>query len=382
MVDQNYDIVIVGAGPAGCLAARSAARDGAKVLVLDKRREIGVPVQCGGALAGKVLGDLGIGLEEEYVLNEVDSLKAVSPSGNSVVLNSDDSDFILDREDFDKHLAVLAGREGADVKTWSYVDGVLKEDGKVFGVSYRGEEGEKEVFADVVIAADGVMSRVARWAGFDVSSGMGNSLSGVQFELVGADVDEDTIEFCFGEEIAPGGYGWIFPIGEGRVKVGVNVFSSKVSRDALKYLEDFVSSRSTLDEGQIVEINSAVVPVSGLLERTFDDNFLVVGDAARQGNALTGGGTGWALRAGDIAGRVSAEAVDKGDTSKEFLSKYQDLWEEEMGAELRGYHQGREILTDFGDEEYEKMIEVFEDFDLESISLDKLLAYLPEGKFW
>ena len=383
LVEDKYDVVVIGAGPSGVMAARSAAESGASVLVLDKRKELGVPVHCGEAISGKVLDDLGIGFDSEFISNEFERSRIVSPSGSSNIFESSSSSmsFILDRESFDKHLAVLAGREGAEILTGTYVDDLLFEDGDVSGVSCRWRRGENEVNADVVIAADGIMSRAARWAGFDTGSDSGNTFSGAQFEIAGAGgIEQDLSEFYFGEDIAPGGYGWVFPKGEGRANVGLGVLTSRTDKDALKYLEDFVSDRSGLDDGQIVEINSAAVPVSGLLDETYLDNFLIVGDAAHQGNALTGGGTGWAMRAGDIAGNVAAEGVCEGDTSKEFLSKYQELWEAEIGDQLEGYHRGKDILYDLEDDDLDRILDELKELDTGKISLTKLLPYFSDLK--
>ncbi len=384
MEKNNYDIAIVGGGPAGSMTAKAAAENGADVIVLDKRRELGVPVQCGEALNEEVLNELGIELESRWAVNKIDKSKLVAPSGQSVILEQKSSPkdgYILDRKVFDKHLATLAGREGAEIQTRTYVDGVLKEDGKPVGVSYRGSGDDTEIFADVIVAADGVMSRVARWAGFDTALSLNNIESGIQFKMVNIDVEEkNMMEFYFGDDIAPGGYVWVFPRGEDKANVGIGVLPSEADQDAIKYLEKFVSNKPELQDGHIVEINTGGVPVSGPLEKTYGDNFLIVGDAARQVNAMTGGGIDWSMRAGNIAGEVAARAVEEGDTSEENLKEYQDRWRERMGDELEGYYQGKEIMLDFTDEDLNEIAESLQDVDFDEISLSKLLLSIMEVK--
>ncbi len=384
MEKNNYDIIVVGCGPAGSMTAKAAAENGADVLVLDKRRELGVPVQCGEALGEDVLNELGIEPDSSWAVNKIDKSKLISPSGMSITLeqkNTPKVGYILDRKVFDKYLATLAGQEGSEIRIWTYVDDVLKEDGEITGVSYRGRGEESEVFGDIIVAADGVMSRVSRWAGFGSALNLDNIESGVQFKMVNIDIEEkNQMEFYFGENKAPGGYVWVFPTGEDEANIGLGVLPSRAEKDAIKYLEKFVENKPELKSGQVVEINTGGVPVSGPLEKTYDDNFLIVGDAARQVNALTGGGIDWSMRAGNIAGEVAAKAVEEGDTSGENLKEYQDRWRERMGEELDGYYQGKEILLDLTDDELDEIAESLQDVEFDEISLTKLLISMMEVK--
>ncbi len=238
-----------------------------------------------------------------------------------------------------------------------------------------------DIFSDILVSADGVMSKVARWAGFDTVLSLDSIESGVQFKMVNVDIEEkDMMEFYFGNEIAPGGYAWIFPRSEDEANVGLGVLPSKAAKDAIKYLENFVSNKPELENGHIIEINTGGIPVSGPLEKTYGDNILIVGDAARQVNALTGGGIDWSMRAGNIAGEVAAKSIKEGDTSEDNLKEYQDRWEKRMGAELEAYYKGKEILLELSDDELDEIAESLQDVDFEEISLSKLLLSIMEIK--
>ncbi|MEM4201902.1 MAG: NAD(P)/FAD-dependent oxidoreductase, partial [Candidatus Hadarchaeum sp.] len=129
---ESYDVVVVGAGPAGSVAAYSAAKAGTSVLVLERRREIGVPVQCGEALSEDVLKEMNIKPDPSWAVNPTNSVKIVSPSGIAVRISerrvTGKVGYILNRKIFDKYLALRAAEAGADVRVGTYVDGLMLKD--------------------------------------------------------------------------------------------------------------------------------------------------------------------------------------------------------------------------------------------------------------
>lgn len=377
MKKNEYEIVVVGAGPGGSTAARYAAENGADVLFIDKRQELGVPVQCGEALSEEVLNDLDIEPDPCWAVNKIDKSKLVAPSGEFITMaqrTASKIGYILDRKIFDKELAILAVRQGADLMTSTYVDRLVQEQEKISGVSYKSIEEKGEISADIVIAADGVMSRVARWAGFNTNLPPEQIESGVQFKIVDAGLESKSqMEFHFGNKIAPGGYAWVFPKAEDIANVGLGVQPPRAEKKPIKYLKDFVSNKPELAKGQIMEVNVGGVPVSGPVDKTYGDNIMIVGDAARQVNALTGGGIDWAMRAGKTAGEVAAKAVTEGDTSKANLKEYEERWKNQMGEDLERYYKGKEVLLDLSDEELDDLADTLQDVDFEEISLADLL---------
>ena len=350
-------------------------------MLLDKRRELGVPVQCGEALNEDVLRELNIKPDQRWALNKINVVKLVSPSGIEVRIAekkvAGKVGYILDRKHFDKHLAILAVREGADIMVGTFVNGLLARGGRVKGVRARGIGGKIEIPADVVIAADGISSRVARWAGLNTALKLDEIESGVQFQMVGIDLESSSMmEFYFGNEIAPGGYGWVFPKGDDVANVGLGVLGSRPGRPPIEYLRAFVERMPNLKKGKIIEINAGGVPVGGPLKRTVKGNLLVVGDAARQVNALTGGGIDWSMRAGNIAGEVAAKAVSEGDTSEKKLSEYERLWRELMGKRLERYLKAKNVLISLTDDEMDQLAETLSKVKFDKISLMEMLKTL------
>jgi len=380
-LSEKYDIVVVGAGPAGSMAARAAARSGAKVLLLDKRRELGVPVQCGEAISEDPLKDLGIKPDPRWIAGRTNAVKIVSPSGVIVRITEKKIvgkvGYILDRKVFDKHLATLAAKEGADVKVGTLVDGLIMENGRMRGVKASGIGGRLEALADVIIAADGIGSRIARWAGINTALKLVDIESGIQFQMVGIDLESSsTMEFYLGSKIVPGGYVWVFPKGEDMANVGLGVLGSRAERPAIEYLRDFVNKMPGLRKGKIIEINAGGIPVGGPIKKTVKDNLLIVGDAARQVNALTGGGIDTAMRAGDIAGEVAAKAAAEGDVSEKRLNEYERRWREQMSRRLERYLKAKNVFISLSDEDLDRLAKALSGVKFEKISLTDMLKAL------
>lgn len=383
-LQEKYDVVVVGAGPAGSTAAYAAAKNGASVLMLDRRRELGVPVQCGEALAEDILNELDIKPDPQWAVGRTNTVKIVSPSGIEVRISerkvTGKVGYVLNRKVFDKFLAVRAAKAGADVTVGAYVDGLIIEDGRPKGVKARGINGKLEAAAEVIIAADGVGSRVARWAGLNTTLKLDDIESGIQFQMVGVDFESSSMmEFYLGSKIAPSGYAWVFPKGEDMANVGLGVLASRAERRPIEYLRDFIARMPGLSKGKVVEINGGGDPVSGPLKKTVKDSLLVVGDAARQVNPLTGGGIDSAMRAGNIAGEVAAKAVKEGNTSEKRLNEYEKRWRESMGKRLERYLKGKEVLLSLSDDELDSLAKSLSGVRFDKISLTDMLKALMKA---
>ena len=190
---DSYDVIIVGAGPAGSTAARYAAMGGARVLVLEKDREVGIPVRCGEAADHDGLAPF-IQPDDKFINARIRNFKLIAPDGSTVNPYIEGLGYILDRKVFDFELARMAADEGAEVVTKAYVDGVTRNDGTVDGVTvqYHGEK--LTLKCKIVIGADGVESRVGRWAGIDTTVSMHDMESAAQVTAANIDVASSTFE--------------------------------------------------------------------------------------------------------------------------------------------------------------------------------------------
>ena len=158
---NEYDIIVVGAGPAGSMAARFAAEQGVSVLMLEKDRDVGYPVRCGEAISKAGVEEF-IPSDDKWIAAKISKFSFNAPDGSEAIIDFGDAGYVLERRSFDYELARTAAEAGAEILTRAYVNGLLFDDGKVSGVKYEINGEQKEVKAKVVIAADGVESRVGQ----------------------------------------------------------------------------------------------------------------------------------------------------------------------------------------------------------------------------
>jgi digeranylgeranylglycerophospholipid reductase len=252
------------------------------------------------------------------------------------------------------------------------VKSLITKEGKVYGVVAKHMGRTMEIKADVVIAADGIESRVAQMAGLNTSQTPKSLCSCAQYELIGLETDPNYLKFYFGQEIAPGGYGWIFPKGEGVANVGVGVRSN--TETAYHFLQKFTSKMDATP----VELNVGGVPVTGPVDKTYTDGLMVVGDAAGQVEPFTGGGIHITAHCGRVAGEVAAEAIKKEKTSSNFLKQYEKRWKNEIGKDLKQSLKYRKIMDQLSDEEMNILAKFLKEQDLESISKMSMLGFVRE----
>lgn len=353
---EDYDIVIIGAGPGGSACAKVAAENGAKVLLVEKRNEIGVPKRCGEGLSLAAFKRINLKPEGPWLKQSIKGAFVFSPSGKKVAAYyPEEAGYVIERKIFDKWLAEQASYAGAKVLAGTRATGIIKEGNKITGVKLKDISGEFEVRAKVVIAADGVESLVARWVGINSGHVLKDTCSGAQFEMSNVDLeDPHMLEIYMGNEIAPGGYIWVFPKGDRVANVGIGTrYDFTKGKTAYQYLREFVDSHPSLSKGSILEVNAGCIPVGGPMKEISTDNFMIIGDAAHQVNAIHGGGIGEAMKAGQIAGEVAAKAIKTSDCSAEALKEYSVRWYEERGDKLTKIVKLRTVVEELKDKEFD-----------------------------
>ena len=318
---DSYDILVVGGGPGGAVAARTAAEAGLSVLLVEKRSAVGVPVRSGESIRKDELLEF-IDVDKRFISAEINSVVLIEPDG-SMNGSTEGVEYILDRKIFDRELVWRAAEAGAEIQVHARAASPIMEGEKVCGAVIEQHGKTYEVRAKVVIAADGVESKFAKWAGIDTTIPLNGIKSCVQYVVNDIDIDEKTKLFYILPEDAPGGYIWIFPKGKRCANIGVGIPGTGGYK-ARDYLDSFIEKK--FPNGKITEVSAGGVPVCRPLNETAADGLLVVGDAARLSNSVIGCGIYNAMFTGRLAAEVAVLAVENGDTSKEFLMAYDKAW--------------------------------------------------------
>ena len=365
-LSKAYDVIVVGAGPAGTMAAQEAATAGISVLLLERDRDIGSPVRCAEAIGEDVAREFFADhFNPRWIAATISRFKFVAPDGTEIEPKVNIRGYVLHRKVFDSDLAVHAAHAGAQVITGASVTGLLTVGGKVSGVTCLINGEEHRIEAGVVIGADGVESRVGRWAGVSQTLAMRDMETCAQATLGNLPVEEDMCVFYFSQANFPGGYAWVFPKGKSCANVGLGIAGNQVHNvPPGRRLDDFI--QQNFPGKPVLSRTVGGVPCADRPPKICGDGLLLAGDAACQSNPISGGGIAGALTGGRLAGKVAAEAVKKGNTSGSYLSKYEKRWDEEVGRNQRRYYK------------IKLAIQKLKDSDLNGTA--RFVKELPEGR--
>lgn len=346
-LNVDFDVVVIGSGPAGASTARAAAGRGLRVLLVDKKQELGAPIQCSGAVSAHALADANVPPVAEFTLAPIFGFATYRTDGAVTTLDyrqlkpaayqHTPLGYVVDRRRFDRYLMTLAERAGAEV--WLKTEGTgysMGEDGVVkvrlerFGQSAL-------VRTRVLVGADGVQSQVGRWAGLRTHLPLDQIASCLQYVVDGVETS-GLLEIITGKQWAPGGYAWIFPKGHGYAEIGLGVTRTMTNRDARYHLDYFLKHSFLADrfkDVRILEVQGGGVPLAAPLKKPYADGLLLVGDAARHVNPITGGGIHTALRDGVLAGNFLGDFLPGGQPAlAQQLVEYQQRWLAEMGQSM------------------------------------------------
>jgi digeranylgeranylglycerophospholipid reductase len=302
--------------------------------------------------------------DDSWISKVIKGASVYAPNGKKISIKFEGPQgWVIERKMFDKYVAKIAAQAGARILTKTEVIDVCRK-GKGMGVTLLSGGEMFETECSILVACDGVESRIPRMVGIDTTLPVSEIASCVQFEMSGISIDPNSIELYFGNEIAPGGYIWIFPKGNDSANVGIGVRKPFSKKPALKYLKDFINSRESLRKGSTIEMNSGGVPVGGFLKNMVDDNFMIVGDAAHQVNPIHGGGIAEAYVAGRIAADVITKSAKSGDFSKKTLAEYERRWWKERGESLKKILKLRMVVESLSDDDLNWLAEYIKGDDL------------------
>ncbi len=361
MSHERADVVVVGGGIAGCLFAGLLARDGYRVVVVEKRPVIGVPVRCGEAAGSKAELSRFIPIDERFIAAELNGARGFAPDMTFFEKRMPGFGVVLERDKFDQALASQAESRGAEIRTHHEAMGLEKDGSRVSGVRVKDHAGGSSytISAPLTVGADGVESFVGRWAGLTRHLRPREIHSAAEYLLEGDGFPADTIELYVGTWLAPGGYAWVFPKGDRLANVGIGIHPAMAADGTARdYLDRFVAAR--FPGARSRRFIAGGVSGSRPLDTMVADGVLLVGEAARHNNPFSGGGIMNSLEGAEEAHAVAARALAAGDTSAEALKDYDRAWHNRNGRNIRKFALLRELFFKLDDAEFVSLVAVLD----------------------
>jgi digeranylgeranylglycerophospholipid reductase len=265
------NITIIGAGPVGCYTGYLLAKAGQQVTIYENHAEIGLPIQCTGILTAD-FEQFNIPLED-FLINTIEKIEVSSPSGKKFSVQQ--KDYIVCRKKFDNYFADLARKEGCQI----FVNhSFMRKENDELIIKNNFLNKEIKINPNLVIAADGALSKTAKAYGFYHPTRQ--NYYGVQ-AVVSGDFAEKTTQTYFGKNVAPGSFIWVVP--ESKTKSRVGLFAIQ---DSKKYFDKFITENNF----EVLEMQAGVIPIFNSRQVLKKSNCYLVGDASGYVKATTGGG--------------------------------------------------------------------------------------------
>lgn len=342
---MKYDVIVVGASPAGLMAAWKAAIGGAEVLLMDGRKSFNSDQSPADTSFEFFFKMIGLEPKEEYIIHRVKGMNIISPSGAAITIDA--PGFSIDRGKFDAHYAEMARGAGAEIKMDSKAMSF-----NVGGVVVNGKGGRKEYNGEIIICASG-STEIVKKTGLKTTKHPEDLAYAIQAEIEGADVDENYFHYFLGKEVAPGWKATISPKGDGKASVGAFVRGDEPK----KYFDRFLQ-RDMFDGAKVLSISDGADQIITMPNEIVGDGLMVVGGAAGQA------GMPYGMAAGMLCGEVAAEAVKIGDPSKRFLSKYEKEWKKRFLNHYKVGRFGLKTLEKMSDAELDEVMGALEGVNL------------------
>ncbi|MBV9707284.1 MAG: NAD(P)/FAD-dependent oxidoreductase [Chloroflexi bacterium] len=357
-MSNDYDVLIVGGGPAGLSAAGPAAKNGLRTIVLERQNEIGYPIHTSG---GSWIADMKALEVPTHLYHPISKVIFLSPQ-RAVQLHYDPAvGCVVDVRGLYQHLAQCAIAAGATLRMRHTVEQTLIENERVVGVTAKNHKSERVTLrAAVTIDCSGFSRHVGVRS--DVGEAFHRYGYGAEYDMYAPNYPQDELFLIMGSAFAPNGYAWAFPHGNQRVRLGVGVLHPDCDDDARVYLDSIVQNVPQLTDkfkdASPIEFHTGLFPSEGPLKRFSRAGLLLAGDAGGHGSTLVGEGIRFAMYSGQMAGAVAAEAVKAGNTSASFLERFDKKWHARFGRDMDIAYMINKRIARYSDEQWDNALDL------------------------
>ena len=371
MDELCFDVIVVGGGPAGSSAARIAAKNGCTVALIEKEKEIAETVRTSGVTWISDIQKFGIPTE---CYNPIKKFSFFSPNNSVRISDEIAKAAVLDVRKTYRFLAKRAEDVGAELFVNTNVSNILKNStGKCTGVIAKSNGKQIKFNGKVIIDASGFGSVVAKelghvkqWKKFGV---------GAEFEVKTEKLEYDNWWLMVGQEYSPAGYAWIFPTSKNTARIGVGIGKPDSDVDPTIRLNELIDKKmgpiKDLGKMEKIEFHYGLIPNEGLSRKTVYDNLILVGDSAGQANPLVLEGIRYAIRFGEVAGRVTANAIKKGDTSEKELIHYENEWKKAILSKINSAVKVQNRWVGLTDDEWDRELDI-----INELTADEFLDFI------
>ena len=371
MEELNFDVVVVGGGPAGSSAAHMAAKSGCTVALIEKEKEIAQTVRTSGVTWISDIKKFGI---PEECYNPIKKFSFCSPKNSVKISGEIAKAAVLDVRKTYRFLANRAKTSGSELFTSTNVTEVLKDNsGKCTGVIAKSDGKQIQFNSKVVIDASGFVSVIAKELGYVTQ--WKKFGAGAEFEVKTEKLEHDNWWLMVGQEYSPAGYAWIFPTSKDTARIGVGIGKPDSDVDPTVRLNELLEKKlgPIKDLGNIekIEFHYGLIPNDGVSRKTVYDNLILVGDSAGQANPLVLEGIRYAIRFGEVAGQVAADAIKNGDTTEVSLSPYEKEWKRAIESKINSAGKVQNRWVGLTDDEWDKELSI-----IEELTADEFLDFI------
>ena len=371
MEELNFDVVVVGGGPAGSSAAHMAAKNGCTVALIEKEKEIAQTVRTSGVTWISDIKKFGI---PEECYNPIKKFSFCSPKNSVKISGEIAKAAVLDVRKTYRFLANRAKTSGSELFTSTNVTEVLKDDtGKCTGVIAKSDGKQIQFNSKVVIDASGFVSVIAKELGYVTQ--WKKFGAGAEFEVKTEKLEHDNWWLMVGQEYSPAGYAWIFPTSKDTARIGVGIGKPDSDVDPTVRLNELLEKKlgpiKDLGDIEKIEFHYGLIPNDGVSRKTVYDNLILVGDSAGQANPLVLEGIRYAIRFGEVAGQVAADAIKNGDTTEMSLSPYEKEWKRAIESKINSAGKVQNRWVGLTDDEWDKELSI-----IEELTADEFLDFI------